>query len=464
LSKRKRLSESNLDPEQQQAIDRLYEHDETLLIAGVGFGKAIVGLTALQQLIRDGHLRRVLVLAPLKVATLTWGTEPAVWDHIDPGLVGVACGNPRQRNAAVESGAPVVVTNFENIGWMLKTHGHLFDGLLIDEISKLKTVGGTGARTLRHWVKRLKWRAGMSANPIAECGQDIYGQALLLDLGKALGTRKAAFTERYFYPEDYHRRVWAMMPDADIAIGLELQHLLYFADHTRYKAGLPELRQTPHYLDLPADGRALYEMLDATGLLRQPNGYDGVVVAKSAGTRAMKLFQIAAGGLYAGADDERELVWSSPFKVDYAAALVAKLPANRSAVIVYQYTFELDQLRALYPTAPVLGGGGRFTPQDLENWSRGNHRVLLMHPNSAAHGLNLQFGSNILIQLSPVWGADPGQQIPGRLCRRGQPQPTVEQHILVARGTRDEKAVAAMERKNHNERTTMAAMKNNQMY
>jgi hypothetical protein len=300
----------------------------------------------------------------------------------------------------------------------------------------------------------------MSANPVAEAGTDIYGQALLLDLGKALGTRKQAFQERYFYPEDYERRRWAFKPNGDLEVSLALQHLLWFADDSRYKGLLPELRRHEHRLALPGEAVPVYAKLEQTGIARDVFGTGRDLVAKSAGVRALKLFQLAAGGLYAGDDEQRELVWWHPFKVQAARALVEALPAPQCCVIVYQYAFELEALRALYPSAPVLGGGARFTTTDLANWSRRNHKVLLMHPNSAAHGLNLQHGAHTLIQLSPIWGADPGQQVPGRLRRRGQPNPWVDHHILIAEGTRDEAALAAGARKNAAEAEFMEISKN----
>lgn len=448
------LPESLLTPEQNEAIDRLFEHDETLLIAGVGFGKAIVGLTAARDLLAAGEVRRVLVLAPLKVATLTWGTEPAKWAHIRDDLVAVACGAPTRRNAAVASGARVVVTNFENAVWMLENHGDQFDALLIDEITKLKTVSGTAAKKLRYWVKGLKWRAGMSASPVAESGADIYGQALLLDLGKALGTRKQAFLEKYLVPVDYERRKWVLPPGGELAMALPLQRLVYYANDASYREGLPRLDVRVRELALPEAGQALYDTLARNKVLPEQG-----VVARSAGVLTNKLYQIAAGGLYAGDAEDRELVWFDPYKIDWACDVVARLPQMHCAVIVYTYTFELDELRKRFPTAPVLGGGAKFTDRDLAAWSKRHHKVLLMHPKSAAHGLNLQYGGHTLIQLSPIWGADPAAQIVGRLRRRGQPSDVVTQHVAVARGTKDEDALAGLEFKGGEEDRAMKQFK-----
>ena len=149
------LHESNLTPEQNAAIDRLFEHDETLLIAGLGFGKAIVGLTAARDVLREGVCNRILVLAPLRTAQPTWGSEPAKWEHLGELRVRIACGSQKQRRFMCEGPGNVIVTNFENLDWTLKHYGDTFDGLIIDEISKLSLVGGTLVRKLRHFQKKL---------------------------------------------------------------------------------------------------------------------------------------------------------------------------------------------------------------------------------------------------------------------------------------------------------------------
>jgi len=447
-SRTRKLSLADLTEQQQAAIDRLYEHDATLLVAGVGFGKAVVGLTALQELIEAGTVRRVLVLAPLRVATLTWGSEPAIWSHIRDDLVAVACGTPKQRLAAAESGAPVVVTNFENLDWILDVSGGDFDACLVDEISKCKSAGGNLVRRLRRWMPKLAWRAGMSANPVAESGVDIYAQALLLDGGAALGTRKDAFLQRYMAPLDFQQRQWDWRPGGVEAATQALGGLVWRADDAGYRDALPALRVVRHAVELDATGAALYAAMDDTGVAEW-NGH--TVLGKSAGTRTLRLHQIAAGVLYA--EEAEGAVWQSTRKIWRAIELVAE--AAGPVVLVYQYRAELAALKKSFPSALVLGDGNKVSAGDIDAWNRGEHPVLLMHPASAAHGINLQYGGHELILLSPIWSADAAQQVPGRLCRRGQPAAVVIQHILYAPGTVDEKALGGLEVKAEREEQVM---------
>ena len=445
------LNEQDLTPAQQAAIERLYNHDSTLLIAGLGFGKAIVGLTAMQELLDEGVLNRILVLAPKRTAELTWGTEPGKWDHIDD--IVIACGTPKQRNTAAKSRARIVVTNFENIGWMLDSYGDEFDGVLIDEISKMSKVGGGAVKKLRHWVKKLKWRAGMSATPVAESGLAVYSQALILDLGESLGTRYESFQRAYFYPEDYQQRSWLPFPDTYKNLAVALRRLVWVADDQAYKDALPLEEEIQVPVMLPKFAQGIYDGMEATGVVK----LNGVTVrAESAAQRVNKLHQIAAGGLYGKDKNNKQiLVWRTDFKGDALEVLLDSLDA-RPKIIFYQYEFELQSLREDYGTdIPVLGQGTKFTPEMLAAWNRGEIPMIFAHHASASHGLNLQGPCCEIIHLSPVWGRDPWIQTLGRIRRRGQPSEVVFRYVLVAQDTVDEQVLLKQDRKAEREKTFM---------
>lgn len=417
----KPLKRHMLKPKQSSAIARLTCADETILIAPVGFGKAITGLTAACARLDTGLNRRILVVAPLRVAHLVWAQEADKWDHIRHSVV-LALGDSKKRAAAVESGAEIVVINIENIGWLIENYPDTFDGMIIDELSKMKDVGGTTARAMRSWVKRLNWRVGMSATPVAESSVDLYGQALLIDLGKALGTRKEAFLNRYFMPTDYERRSWELVHKQALAVAMK--DLCYVVDDTEYAAELPDLIYIEHVLTMPREVAELYyQMAEHSVAMGVPAG--------SAAIRTGKLRQIASGGLYG----EDGVVWFNPWRLDVAIDLIEA--SDSPMLVVYEYAFQLEYLRARYPEALVLGDGQRFRSEELARWSAGQVPVLLMHVRSAAHGLNLQYGGHVMLVLTPVWGSDPWQQVIGRIRRRGQPSVKVIVHQLLAHSTED---------------------------
>lgn len=440
-----KLEKSMLTLEQQKAITRLFEHNQTLLVAGLGFGKAIVGLTALQELHEAGVFKRAVVLAPLRVATSTWACEVDKWAHLKPGLIAVACGGEAQRQKALASDAPVIVINFESAAQLIEKAGEgYFDAMLIDELTKLKSTGGTLFKLLRRWVKTLVWRAGMTATPVAEFGGDIYGQALLLDDGKALGTRKDAFMQEFCTPLDFKGYNWAMRPGAQEKIGAKLAALLYRAEDTSYLESLPELVDMFVPVPLTAAARLVYTTMQKDSVYED-------VEAPNEAVKAGKLAQVAAGGLYQNDDDERTLYWRDVTQARLAAVQEFVGSLGEPVIITYSYGFQLDLLIEAWPDAPVLGGKGRATNKDIEAFNRGEVSVLIGHPKSMGMGLNLQAACRTLVHLSPLYSADLYKQTIGRIHRRGQTKPctrisfyspdTVEDRIILSLGRKaaDEK-------------------------
>lgn len=446
------LSSADLKPEQVDAITTLYEQDESLLIARVGFGKCIVSMTAADELIREGELRRVLVLAPKRVCELTWAVEHTKWSHIE-SEVAIACGNAAQRKCAVDSGASIVVTNFENIKWMLTNYAGTFDGMIIDEITKLKSAGGAGVKALRSWVKGLKWRVGMTGTPVSECSEDIYTQALLLDLGKALGTRKDGFLQRYFMPADFNQYRWEARPGAREEIARRLGDLVVLADDQAYWDSLPPVVDHIVKVRLPDSVWEHYEDM-RIDMVTEVNGTQ--VVAPNQAVKQGKLHQLANGGLYD--EDGVNILGKGGHKVHALTMLRKQLGFNTPVVIVYQFAFELEWLKTIFPNQPILGEGQAVSPETIDAWNRGEVAALIMHPRSAAHGLNLQYGSSVLIHLSPVWGADPWQQCLGRLRRRGCPADHVDRYILVGEDTMEEDMLGRMDEKFDDETEMMEAL------
>jgi hypothetical protein len=419
------LSYENFTPPQNAAIERLYEGN-TLLIAQVGFGKAAVGQTVAQELVDDGVLKRVLLIAPLKVCQLTLADEWKSWSHLRKPVM--AIGDAGIRELAIDSGAPLVVMNLENLVWFFEKYGdrHGFDGLLVDEISRLKAVGGATMKSLRNRLKDFSWRAGMSATPLAESGIDIYSQALVIDKGKALGRNKDKFMRKYFYPTDFEQRKWALLPGFGPQLAERLKDIVYVAEDQDYEASLPELRDEIVQVEMPDATWKVYDELCGQSFA---NEYD--VEAPNQGVVSSKLQQLASGAIYLS-DKAATTVW---FHWEKFLALDRLLRGAEGPVAVaYNFEFEKEELRVRYPDIKFLGDDPEAV---LEQWNAGKLAILGLHPKSASHGVNAQFGGHELICLSVPWGSDPWQQLIGRFRRRGQKSKYVRRTVIVARGTID---------------------------
>lgn len=451
LTGRDMLSHTFLTESQQAGITHLYENDRTMFVGGLGFGKCVVGLTAITELVRDGALKRVLVLAPLRVIESTWMPEARKWSHLDPTMLVSAVGGAAARQAALRSGAAIVCVNFESARQLIdesKATGVEFDGFLIDELSCLKGCGGELFKVLRHWVKNKRWRVGMTATPVAESAEDMYAQALVLDDGEALGTRYEVFRNRWFEKQGYTDYNWTLKSGAEAEIAKRVQKLVYRADDSSYLAALPDLHDEQIEVPLGVEGSALYAEMQNKMLIKSLD-----VVGKNSAVVAGKLAQIASGGLYRG--DDRELVWEDPDNARLEAVTWwVRRHRGEPVIITYQYAFQLQALKSVYSDAPVLGVGGNCSAKDLERFNSGEIPVLLGHPKSFGMGLNLQGACRTMLHYSPMYSADRYRQVIGRIYRRGQTQ-DVRRVSFFAPGTVEEKIISALARKELDEAAFM---------
>ena len=412
-----------------------------LLIAPKGYGKCMIGQTAAQELLQEKVLRRVLVVAPLKVCELTWAQEHIVWDHLDPPAM--AIGEPAARRLAVASSAGIVVVNNENLAWILNEYPQEFDGVVIDEISKYKTAGAKGVRRLRRARKHLTWVLGMTATPVAESGVDIYSQAGIVCGFKPPFKRKETFLREFFYPTDWQQRNWALLPGGGERLGEALRHVVYIPDAQAYVDSLPPLYDELIFCELPETARNAYHEM------AEKMVYAGVEAA-NAGVVSGKLQQITQGTMYK--QGGKEVVQLHTEKPRALVKLMQDLHPTR-VMIGYQFRYEQDRLRNM--GIPILGDD----PAVLEKkWNLRQLPALAVHPLSAGHGINMQRGGHTLIMLGPIWSADQTDQLLGRLWRRGQ-EHAVTRYTIVARDTIDELIMGRVEGKDMTAGILMAHLK-----
>ena len=416
----KPLSINALTDQQQALITAVYE-DNRLVIAQAGFGKTVCAQTAAQELIDDGCLNRVLVVAPLKVCQLTWATEYFKWQHLWPVACAFGAGEAA-RKAAIDSDEGVVILNLENLVWFFNTYGagHGFDGLIVDEGSKLKNPGSAAFKALRHRLKDFSWRTVMSATPVHESALDIYTQMMIVDNGKTLGRNFDAFKQQYFMQMDYKGYQWEFQPFGVERLAKDIQAVTYITDTGDYEERLPSLEDVIVPVKLPENARRAYSDF-CKDLLSTVNGTD--VYAVNAAVQQSKLQQVCCGAVY---DDNNTAQWLHTAKFIRLAELIREI--NEPVVIVYQFRYELDELRKRYPKALVLADDPKAV---AAAWNTGKEKILLVHPKTAGHGVNLQYGGCRLIVLSPFWSADQWDQLVRRLRRQGQPSPVVWRYILL---------------------------------
>lgn len=426
-------SESMLTDDQELAIDRLFEYDETFLVAPTGAGKTIVFLTAVSKLMDAGVLSRVLVIAPLKVCQTAWTTEAGKWDHLGNISVGIATGDPAERELVLNSDAfNVVVINEENTQWLIKEYDlSPIDGIGIDETSKWSDTSGARFKVLRHKMKGFKWRVGMTAQPVGEDWVGLFGQMLLLDLGWRLGRSRDRFLRKYFYPTDYEQRKWALLPTYGEKLADKISDLVHVMPDYKHELPPKNVKLVPWDLNDTALG--LYNEMRRHSVVTLDDGEK--ITAVNAATLSGKLEQIANGFLYT--KDETQVRFAT-WKNSWVWNRVAKITeAKESVIVVYWFTADLKWLWNLFPDALHLSAGSDVAAT-MKQWNSHTGQVMLMHPASAGHGVDgLQDTCHRQLWVNPIWSRDKCQQTMDRLWRRGQTE-TVEIEIAVSRGTIDE--------------------------
>jgi len=435
-----------MSADQVNAVDRLYEHDNTLLVANMGAGKTAVTLTAASELLEAGVVKRVLVIAPVKVCNSVWPEECAKWGHLTGIKVANAAGsNEKKRRAALDGDAPIVCINFENIAWLFRVYKAKgkFDGLIVDELSRFKSGGGTGFKALRPRLNDFKWRVGMTGTPVSEDWEGLYGQMLVVDSGARLGTRKDLFKRKYFYPTDYNEYNWEMLDWAPAEISKKIEDVVYTMPDYRHE--LPPLEIEQVVLPMPPALRKTYEEMKGSMVV----SFEGEgVEAESAAVLSNKLLQCANGFLYGPEDCDgvKPTHWLDRYKIDACAGIASSWRKEGEQVIIcYWFGADLKRLEEIF------GSDCKVTPETVDKWNSGEQGVLLLHPRSAGHGLNLAAGGRRMLWLGPVWSRDLREQTVARLWRRGQTQPVQVVDIL-AENSIDQLVVDRVESKEEYER------------
>lgn len=427
------LRYDDLTYSQLSAIEYIHSGEDSLICADVGTGKTVIALTAADDAQVNGEVHRWLIVAPLLVAQDTWLNEPAQWQHLAHIQLGDATGDAAHRHAAINSPAHMVVINYENLQWLLDEYPRKgkrdelpFDGVIFDEIDKLKDCSSKRFKELRNRIGKFRKRVGLTGTLVPNDLTEVWGQTYMIDAGQTFGRSFYKWRREYFYPLDFNQRKWAPLPGTREKMIDELAAISY-----RIKArDLAEVRiGEPHEMELPPEIRAVYRKLerDYFIILEDADKKQRKVDAANAAVLAGKLQQICAGFSYV--DRSSEAVWHSFARFDWIEQQIRIADATgQQLLIFYHFNEERAELQRRYPSMRFIAGGvsTRRKRETIELWNAGRLPFMALHPASAAHGLNLQrSGAHHIAFLTMPWSGGLFKQAVGRLARRGQPEPVV---------------------------------------
>ena len=443
---------------QQHCIDQIIQVKKIGLFLDMGLGKTITTLTAIKELkYYRFQVRKVLVIAPKKVAEGTWTREKDKWEHTKMLRVSPVLGSQTKRVRALNTPADIYIINRENVVWLVDYYKNdwPFDMVVVDESSSFKSHKAKRFKALASMGSHIDRMVELTGTPSPNGLDDLWAQIFLLDGGERLGKRYTQFRERYFQPDkigaDGMVYSYEAKPGTDRAILDRISDICISMKAEDYLQ-LPDI--TYHEVPVVLDPKALkaYQELEREMVLQIPEDEEEISVT-SAAALSNKLLQLANGALY---DEDRQVHEIHNCKIEAFLELIESLQ-GKPALVFYNYQHDRERiLKAL--EGSKLQIRELKTPRDEDDWNNREIDILLTHPASSAYGLNLQQGGNHVIWFGLTWNYELYTQANKRLHRQGQQEKVIIHH-LVCRGTRDEDVMYALEQKDNVQNWVMESLK-----
>ena len=442
---------------QRYCIDRLIKDPRVALFLDMGLGKTIITLSAVYHLkYAMFAVRKVLIIAPKKVAEATWQREAAKWDGVHILRMQTVLGSQARRLRALNTPADIYIINRENVPWLVEHYRNdwPFDMVVVDESSSFKNPRAKRFKALSYMYPHINRTVLLTGTPSPNGIIDLWSQIYLLDRGERLGSTFSGFRNRYFTPGERSRDIIytydpkdgaedvIMTAIGDIAVSMKADDYLQ----------LPPVIEDTIPVVLDAKARKAYDTMERTMVLELLQSGEQITAA-SAAALSNKLQQLANGAVYNEGHKPHAV---HDCKIEAFMELIEQL-GGKSALVFYNFQHDLarivEALRQTKLRVRVLRGA-----EDELAWNLGEVDILLAHPASAAYGLNLQDGGSHVVWYGLNWSLELYQQANKRLHRQGQTQ-TVIVHHLVCVDTRDEDILRAIGMKERAQEFVLESLK-----
>lgn len=407
---------------QLRAAQFIKDNHNAALWVDMGLGKTVSTLTALVDLLVTKEVKKVLVIAPLRVAQHTWPTEIKSWRHLKPLRFSVIAGlSPAKREEAMHSSAPIHIINRENVPWLvnaLQREWH-YDAVIIDESSSFKSHSSQRWKALRQVVKsgKIKRMVQLTGTPAPNSLMELWPQIYLLDKGKRLGDTRGKFLDTYCRQVGNPQwSQYAVRSDRVDLLQERVADLVLRMDAKDYLE-LPQRVDSDVVVTLPPKAQKAYKQMQDDFLIELEQGE---VLAANAAVKINKLLQVSSGSLYT--DDRYEVLHDA--KIEALKEIVEA--SNEPVLIAYNFQSDAERICKAVKGAVVLKKDTLL----IDKWNKGEVPVMLAHPASAGHGLNLQKGGSLIVWFGLSWSLELYQQFNARLHRQGQTRPVRVIHLL----------------------------------
>ena len=442
-------------PYQQYCINRIITDPYLGLFLDMGLGKTVITLTGLHSLkYYYWQIRKVLIIAPKKVAESTWSKEADKWEHLKNLRISVVLGTAKQRLTALNADADIYIINRENTQWLVEYYGHNwpFDVVVLDESSSFKNHQAKRFKALKAIRPRINRIIELTGTPSPHGLTDLWAQIFLLDGGKRLGRTISVYRDMFFVPDKRNQTTifsYAPKEGADEEIYRLISDICISMKAEDYLE-LPDLIYEDIPVKLDAKAQKAYQQMERDMLLEVD---DDLVTATTAATLTGKLLQLCNGAVY---DEDGSVVPVHDCKLEVFMETIEQLNGQH-ALVFYYYQHDKDRiLAALEKTG--LKVKVYTDSKDETEWNAGNIDILLAHPASCGYGLNLQEGGHHVIWFGLTWALEEYQQANKRLHRQGQQFPVIV-HRLITLGGVDEDVIKSLEGKDNAQENLLQALK-----
>jgi SNF2 family DNA or RNA helicase len=432
---------------QKRAMQMMLTQGAVGLFLDPGLGKTSICLGALKVLRNHGYFRKALIVAPIRPMCSTWPAEVYKWDEFNDFTYAIIHGSEKAQRLRAD--VELYFVNPEGLKWLLaQPNLPEWDTLIVDESTKFKDSGTQRFKALKGVLPSFRRRWILTGTPVPNGLLDLFGQIYILDRGRALGKYITHYRKEFFMQASWSRWSWTPQPGAFERIVDRIQPLVLQLSAEDYLE-MPELSFHNVEIELPEHARAIYNSVesDFIALLEA-----GPLVAANAAAAGTKCRQIANGAVYVDDDGTWEPMHDA--KLDALEDLLEELNGH-SVLVLHEFRHDFQRLMARFPHASNLRTGNPV--ETINNFNLGNVPLLIGHPASMGHGLNLQGHCHHVIWFGITWNLEYYDQAIARVYRQGQEHHVRVYHIM-AKKTRDEKVLSVLTKKDHTQQDLLSAL------
>lgn len=468
------MNRTDLHDYQRACVEHIISNKFCGVFLDMGLGKTVSTLTAIDDLMFDYcSVNSVLVIAPKRVAESVWEEEAQKWDHLKHLRFSKIVGSAQQRIEAIKYKADIYIISRDNIAWLCAYFGGAklpFDMIVVDELSSFKSYKSQRFKSLKQTQPYFKRFVGLTGTPAPNGLIDLWPQIYLMDRGQRLEKTITRYREKYFRPGKTNGHIvysYSLLTDSEKQIHDKISDICISMKADDY---IKMPLRTDNFIKLlmPKDIKKQYaefeknkvlELINTTELVEINDEFgNSQLVEKNvevnitnAAALSNKLLQFANGSVY---DENRNVFNVHDIKLNALKEIIEN--SNGQSILV-AWTFKFDRDRIMNELKQ-FSPRELNTPKDIIDWNNGEVQLMLAHPASAGHGLNLQAGGNIIVWYGQTWSLELYQQFNARLYRQGQNKHVIINHLILE-GTHDEDVISALRNKNLRQNALMESIK-----